>query len=149
MRIIDLTVSMKDGMRGVTFEAFKVLEKDGWNARMLHLYSHAGTHMDAPLHFGVNDTTIDRIPPERFIADAWVIDAPAVTDSMMIGIEHLKDVKDRLTAGEGLLFRTGWHRFIDADNYRTALPWIGRELALWCVEKKVSSSASSRPPWPS
>jgi hypothetical protein len=36
-RIIDLTVSMKDGMRGVTFEAFKVLEKDGWNARMLHL----------------------------------------------------------------------------------------------------------------
>jgi arylformamidase len=116
-RIIDLTVSMKDGMPGVTFEAFKVLEKDGWNARMLHLYSHAGTHMDAPLHFG--------------------IDAPAVTDSMMIGIDHLKDVKDKLTAGEGLLFRTGWHRFIDADNYRTALPWIGRELALWCVEKKV------------
>ena len=92
---------MKDGMRGVTFEAFKVLEKDGWNARMLHLYSHAGTHMDAPLHFGVNDTTIDRIPPERFFADAWVIDAPAVTDSMMIGIEHLKDVKDRLTGGRG------------------------------------------------
>ena len=120
-RIIDLTVSMKDGMRGVTFEAFKVLEKDGWNARMLHLYSHAGTHVDAPLHFGVNETTIDRIPPERFIADAWVVDAPAVTDSMRIGIEHLGDVKDRLSAGEGLLFRTGWHRFIDAGNYRTAL----------------------------
>ncbi|MGE5790180.1 MAG: cyclase family protein, partial [Syntrophaceae bacterium] len=34
-------------------------------------------------------------------------------------------------------FRTGWHRFIDADNYRTALPWIGRELALWCVARKV------------
>ena len=136
-RIIDLTVSMKDGMRGITFETFKVLEKDGWNARMLHLYSHAGTHMDAPLHFGVNETTIDRIPPERFIADAWVIDAPAVTDSMRIGIGHLGDVKDRLSAGEGLLFRTGWHRFIDAGNYRTALPWIGRELALWCVERKV------------
>nr|MCU0531267.1 cyclase family protein [Syntrophales bacterium] len=95
-RIIDLTVTLKEGMRGVTFEAFKVLEKDGWNARMLHLYSHAGTHMDAPLHFGVNDTTIDRIPADRFIADAWVVDAPAVTDSMMIGIEHLGDVKDNL-----------------------------------------------------
>ncbi len=137
MRIIDLTVTMKKGMRGVGFEAFKVLEKDGWNARMLHLYSHAGTHVDAPLHFGVNDTTIDEIPPERFIADAWVIDAPAVTDSMRIGIEHLKDVKDKLAAGDGLLFRTGWHRFMDDEKFRTALPWIGRELASWCVERKV------------
>jgi kynurenine formamidase len=47
-RVIDLTVPLKDGMRGVTFETVKELEKDGWNARMLHLYSHAGTHMDAP-----------------------------------------------------------------------------------------------------
>ena len=137
MRIIDLTVTMKEGMRGVSFETLNVLETDGWNARMLHLYSHAGTHVDAPLHFGVSDGTIDQIPLERFIVDAWVIDAPAVTDSMMIGIGHLRDVKDKLTAGEGLLFRTGWHRFIDGENYRTALPWIGRDLALWCVEKKV------------
>ncbi|HTZ38796.1 MAG TPA: cyclase family protein [Syntrophales bacterium] len=138
MRIIDLTVSLKEGMRGVSFEAFKILEKDGWNARMLHLYSHAGTHMDAPLHFGVNDTSIDRIPPERFIVDAWLIDAPAVTDSMMIGIDHLKDVEDKLTAGEGLLFRTGWHRFLGTPPYRDALPRISRDLALWCVERKVN-----------
>jgi arylformamidase len=136
-RVIDLTVSLKDGMRGVTFETFKELEKDGWNARMLHLYSHAGTHMDAPLHFGVNDTTIDRIPPERFLADAWVIDAPAVRSNMLIGIEHLMDVKDRLVEGEGLLFRTGWHRFIDTPAYRDALPRMSMALALWCVKRKV------------
>jgi kynurenine formamidase len=137
-RVIDLTVPLKDGMRGVTFETFKVLEKDGWNARMLHLYSHAGTHMDAPLHFGVNDTTIDAIPPERFVADAWVIDAPAVQSNMLIGVEHLKDVKDRFVEGNGLLFRTGWHRFIDTSAYRDALPRISRALALWCVKRKVS-----------
>jgi len=136
-RVIDLTVSLKDGMRGVTFETFKELEKDGWNARMLHLYSHAGTHMDAPLHFGVNDTTIDRIPPARFLADAWVIDAPAVRSNMLIGIEHLMDVKDRLVEGEGLLFRTGWHRFIDTPAYRDALPRMSMALALWCVKRKV------------
>jgi arylformamidase len=136
-RIIDLTVPLKDGMRGVTFETFKELEKDGWNARMLHLYSHAGTHMDAPLHFGVNDTTIDRIPPERFVTDAWVIDAPADRSNMLIGIEHLADVKDRLVEGEGLLFRTGWHRFIGTPAYRDALPRLSMALALWCVKKKV------------
>ena len=136
-RVIDLTVPLKDGMRGVTFETFKELEKDGWNARMLHLYSHAGTHMDAPLHFGVNETTIDRIPPERFVADAWVIDVPAVRSNMLIGIEHLMDVKDRLVEGDGLLFRTGWHRFIDTPAYRDALPRLSMALALWCVKRKV------------
>ncbi len=136
-RVIDLTVPLKDGMRGVSFETFKELEKDGWNARMLHLYSHAGTHMDAPLHFGVNDTTIDRIPPERLITDTWVIDAPAVRSNMLIGIEHLMDVKDRLVEGEGLLFRTGWHRFIDTPAYRDALPRLSMALALWCVKRKV------------
>ncbi len=136
-RVIDLTVALKDGMRGVAFETFKELEKDGWNARMLHLYSHAGTHMDAPLHFGVNDTTIDRIPADRFIIDAWVIDAPAVRSSMLIGIEHLKDVKDRFVEGEGLLFRTGWHRFIDTPAYRDALPRISPALASWCVKNRV------------
>jgi kynurenine formamidase len=137
MKVIDLTATLRHGMRGVTFETSDVLETSGWNARLLHLYSHAGTHMDSPFHFGVNDTTIDRIPVERFIADAWVVDVPVVADSMEIGIEHLKDIGGRVSAGDGLLFRTGWHRFADADNYRTALPWIGRQLANWCVEKNV------------
>jgi kynurenine formamidase len=90
-----------------------------------------------PRHFGVNDTTIDRIPPERFVADAWIIDAPAVRSNMLIGIEHLMDVKDRLVEGEGLLFRTGWHRFIETPAYRDALPRMSMALALWCVKRKV------------
>jgi len=49
-------------MRGVDFDTAKTIEKDGWNAKTLHLYSHAETHIDAPVHFIVNDTTIDQIP---------------------------------------------------------------------------------------
>ena len=46
-RIIDLTLTMRSGMRGVDWEQAKTVERDGFNARTLHLYSHAGTHMDA------------------------------------------------------------------------------------------------------
>ena len=47
-RIIDLTVTLEHGMRGVDIEQTMTLERDGWNARIYRLYSHAGTHMDAP-----------------------------------------------------------------------------------------------------
>ncbi|NJM37109.1 MAG: hypothetical protein HC845_04115 [Akkermansiaceae bacterium] len=50
-RIIDLTLTLRPGMRGVAWEQAKAIESDGWNARNLHLYSHAGTHMDAQTHF--------------------------------------------------------------------------------------------------
>ena len=59
MKIIDLTLTYEEGMRGVAFETARTKADDGWNALTLHLYSHAGTHMDAPFHFDVNDQTID------------------------------------------------------------------------------------------
>ena len=62
-RVVDLTLTLRHGMRGVAFEIARTVERDGWNARTLHLYSHAGTHMDAQTH--VNDkeelTRIHRI----------------------------------------------------------------------------------------
>ena len=60
--MIDLTLDLADGMRGVTVESTYSVDRHGWNASTYHLYSHAGTHMDAPLHFACNSQTIDRIP---------------------------------------------------------------------------------------
>ena len=50
-RIVDLSLTLRRGMRGVDWETACTFERDGWNSRNLHLYSHAGTHMDAPVHF--------------------------------------------------------------------------------------------------
>ncbi len=73
-RIIDLTLPLENSLRGMSIEPAKTLEKDGWNATTLHLYSHCGTHMDAPTHFGVSGQTIDRIPLDRCMGPAWVVD---------------------------------------------------------------------------
>ncbi len=53
----------------------------------LRLGSHTGTHVDAPLHFSVGDTTIDRIPLEVLIGPAQVVDLRGVTP---IGRAHLE-----------------------------------------------------------
>jgi arylformamidase len=73
-RIIDLTLPLENGLRGVAIEPARTLARDGWNATTLHLYSHCGTHMDAPTHFGVSEQTIDQIPLDRCMGPAWVVD---------------------------------------------------------------------------
>ncbi|HSV99971.1 MAG TPA: cyclase family protein [Sedimentisphaerales bacterium] len=136
-RIIDLTVPLETGLTGFTIEPARTLEHDGWNAATLGLYSHCGTHMDAPLHFGVSDETIDQIPLHRCMGPAWVADLTGIEPRALIGVGHLGRTKDNVCAGDGLLLRTGWSRHIGNPSYRDALPRVSIELARWCIEKGV------------
>ena len=137
--IIDLTLTLKEGMRGVHFEQAKTFERDGWNARTLHLYSHAGTHMDAQTHFDAGPGTIDLTPLERCTGWAWVVNLDGIADETPITVSHLGDIADVFAAGESLLLRTGWSRHADdAQHYRDHFPRIAEDLAQWCVEKQVN-----------
>ena len=138
-RIIDLTLTLRDGMRGVSFEQARTVERDGWNARMLHLYSHAGTHMDAPTHFAAGPGTIDGTPLDRCTGWAWIVKLDALPDKTLITVKHLGDVTTQFAPGESLLLRTGWSRHVDnPQHYRDNFPRISDELAHWCVEKHVN-----------
>lgn len=145
LRYIDVTQPLKEGLRGVSFEPARVLHKDGWNAQTLHIYSHAGTHMDAPLHFEVNEKAIDDYPAKRFFTNCHVIDVENVQSGYEIQITDLGDAKQLLKRGEGLIFRTGWSRFIGQPEYRNKLPGISGELAQWCVNKGVATIAVEPP----
>jgi kynurenine formamidase len=112
--------------------------KDWWNARLLHIYSHAGTHLDAPIHYEAGPLTIDQIPLERCITPAWMADCSDVGPREKILPENLDSVRERFREGEGLLIRTGWSRFVNETRYRSELPRISEYLARWCIEKKVS-----------
>jgi len=137
-RIIDLTLTVRHGMRGVEFEQLHTVAEHGWNSRVLHLYSHSGTHMDAPLHFAAGDGTIDRIPLDRCLGPAWVADLAGCEPRALIGVADLGPVAGKVRPGDGLLLRTGWSARVDQPQiYRDDLPRISRELAEWCVDRRV------------
>jgi arylformamidase len=138
MRYIDLTLSLRDGMRGVSFATVRTLERDGWNARTLQLYSHAGTHMDAQTHFNAGPETIDQHGIERCIGPAWVVDCPNVRPRQILDVADLGLVASRFQPEDSLLLRTGWSRHVnDLALYRDGLPRVGESLARWCVERRV------------
>ncbi|MBN2009477.1 cyclase family protein [candidate division KSB1 bacterium] len=129
---------LKHGMRGVAFETAKTVENDGWNASTLHLYSHTGTHMDAPIHFNVSEITVDDIPLEKCIGEAWLVDATTVKSKDEIKLNHLGDIITTFKDDESLLIKTGWSEVAsDPVRYRNDLPRVSEELANWCVANHV------------
>ena len=144
MKTIDLTLTYEEGMRGVAFENAKSKSVDGWNSKMLHLYSHAGTHMDAPFHFEVNNQTIDEFEVSRFVCDSWVIPIDAYAEQK-IKLADLNAYPDLINKGDGVILKTGWSAFVHEDKYRQALPAIHESLANWFVDKGINMLAVEPP----
>ena len=136
-RVIDLTLPLSSGAKGIRIEPAKRLETDGWNASTICLYSHCGTHIDAPVHFGVGTETIDAIDVENFIGPAWIADVRPIEPRALIEPQHLGAIAEKFKPGESLLICTGWSAYYSQEQYRQELPRISEELAQWCVEKKV------------
>ena len=136
-RIIDLTLPLSDGDRGVSITPARRLETDGWNATTLSLYSHCATHMDAPIHFGVTDQTIDQLPVDKLIGPAWVVNLDPGEPRQLIEPRHLGVIADKLQPDESLIIRTGWSRYYGQPAYRDELPRLSEDLARWCVDHKV------------
>jgi len=136
-RIIDLTLPLTSGDRGVRIEPARRLEVDGWNATTLCLYSHCGTHIDAPVHFGAGTKTIDAIPAESFVGPAWVVDIRPVEPRALIEPRHLGAVAKQFEPGDSLLICTSWSEHYGKEIYRNELPRISADMAQWCVDNKV------------
>ena len=136
--IIDLTRTLQDGQPGVSIRKKFARPEDGWNATTLELYSHTGTHLDAPAHFINGGTTIEQIPLTQFLGMAHLVDLTDLPPRALIEIEHLGAVAGVFQDGESLLLRTGWSRhFDDTEYFRGHFPRIGEDLAHWCVEHNV------------
>jgi len=85
---------------------------------------HGGTHLDAPIHFGEGHLSVDRIPLDRLIAPAVVIDvtAKARTDAdyrlTSNDVAAFERRHGRIAAGTIVLLRTGWSmRWPDRKAY--------------------------------
>lgn len=141
MKIIDLSLPVGNSMRGVDIRAAKTIAKEGWNATTLELYSHCGTHMDAPIHFVDGAASIDQQDLGVCVGPALVVDLTLngpVRDGQLITVEHLQSYHAQIHSGSRLLLRTDWHKRFATDEYRDALPRISVELAKWLVDRQVA-----------
>ena len=126
---------------------------DFYSANSFCAPEHGGTHMDAPVHFAEGRLSLDRVPVERLIAPAVVID---VTRQAAADADYRLAVPDvtawearhgRIPEAAVTLLRTGWAaRWPDAKRYfgddtpgdasRLHFPSYGAEAARLLVEER-------------
>lgn len=138
-QITDITLSYKEPMRGYSKSVANTVSDHGWNASTLEIYSHAGTHMDAPLHFETGNGTIDQVAPSRFFCPCHIVRLAPAEPRMLITNDHLGAVSHLIEPGDGVIFHTGWSQYRDHPAlYRDQLPRISIELAGWMVEAGIN-----------
>ena len=138
MNIVDLSLPISAEMPGVEISTARRLEEDGWNATTLSLYSHCGTHMDAPRHFLADGKTLDEQDLAAVVGPAMIVDLSPATPKQLITVDDMRAVADDVQPGSRILFRTDWHQRFGTPEYRDELPRISLELAKWLVEKQVA-----------
>jgi kynurenine formamidase len=137
MGVIDLSLPVNNEMPGASISVAKRLEVEGWNATTLNLYSHCGTHMDAPCHFLPGGASLDQQDLLVCVGPATIVNVAPAKAKQLIEIEDLGSLADSIAPGERLLFRTDWHKRFGTPEYRDQLPRISLKLAQFLVDKQV------------
>jgi kynurenine formamidase len=106
---------------------------DGFAEKLLAMYSHTGTHMDAPAHMLAGGPTLDAIDAGRFVGPGIVLDVSFAAGGR-VGPELIERNADRIAAAKWVLLRSGWSRYWGAERYFEDFPVLSEEAARRLIE---------------
>src|SRR5688572_25378331 len=98
--VVDLTHTMSPefptffGVPGIEIEKKFDFKKDGFNLNWWRIIEHAGTHLDAPIHFSENGITVEKIVAGELVVPLAVIDVRQKAEK---DTDYLMTVEDVLT----------------------------------------------------
>ena len=140
MKVYDLTYAISTsmpiypGMEAPTLSSAATVEQDGYHETKIAMYSHTGTHMDAPAHIFRGAPTLDSLPPESFAGAAYVLDCSALGQNDRISREMLLAAEEEIRNAEFLLLYTGWEKYWGSNTYLGRFPVLTAEASLWLAE---------------
>ncbi len=134
MRIVDLSHVLIPGQEQYRLEVRPRVQRTGPEGDIMsdvYLWSHVGTHVEAPLHFLSDGKDIASLPIDTFIGPAIVLDLRHKQTNEPITVEDLRAageiaIGDRVILWEGrdVLYRT------PRSHDR---PYLTEEAAAWLV----------------
>jgi kynurenine formamidase len=161
-RAIDLTHTMSPafptffGVPGIEMKRQAELKKDGFNSYVWQLMEHAGTHLDAPIHFSENGATADRIGIASLVVPLAVVDvseqAAKHADYQMTrgDLEAYEKKHGRIPDNACVAMHSGWARYVTDEAKFTGkdaagsfhFPGVSSDAAQWLMtERKAAGLA--------
>jgi arylformamidase len=136
-RVVDLTHVLLPGKEQYTLEVSRRNERHGPEGDIMstvYMWSHVGTHVEAPLHFLATGGDTASIPIERLMGPAIVLDFRHKAVNEPIDFQEIQAAGE-VEVGDRVLIMTGRQ-----DQYRTPQshdrPYITEEAMRWLVEDR-------------
>jgi kynurenine formamidase len=129
-RVVDLTHAYDgafptfDGNPGILYEPAVKFADSGYQLWKLTIFEHTGTHIDAPLHFTEDGTSVADLAPERLVCPLCVLDltAKAAEDANAMvepeDIEAWVSAHGDIPAGACVALHSGWAAKVASPEYR-------------------------------
>ena len=138
MKLIDLTHPIEPGMpvfpgtRLPILQEANTVEHDGFAEKKITMYSHTGTHMDAPAHMQPGGKTLDAYAAEDFYGPAVLADFSQNT-APYIERHQLVPYQSRLRQAKFLILHTNWSRFWGSPDYFSNFPALSPDAAAFAI----------------
>lgn len=122
--VVDLTHTMSPefptyfGVPGIEMEKKFDLKKDGFNLNWWHIIEHAGTHLDAPIHFSENGATVEKIAADALAVPLVVINVVNRAEENPDYLLSREDLRDwerkhrRIPNNACVAMHSGWARHV-------------------------------------
>jgi kynurenine formamidase len=129
-RVVDLTHAYDgafptfDGNPGILYDPAVKFAESGYQLWKLTILEHTGTHIDAPLHFSADGTSVADLAPERLVCPLCVIDitGKAAEDANAMvepaDIEAWVSANGDIPAGACVAMNSGWAAKVGSPEYR-------------------------------
>jgi len=154
--VVDLTHTMSPafptffGVPGIEMEKKFDFKKNGFNLYWWRIVEHAGTHLDAPIHFSEAGATAERIPAHSLVVPLAVVD---VTAKAAQNSDYQLDRSDlaawetkhgRLPDGCCVAMHSGWARYAaDAAKFTGKdaagvlhFPGVDPDATAWLLQER-------------
>ncbi len=136
MKIVDLThlvnreMPVYPGTEKPEILNAMTIEKHGFAEKKITIYSHVGTHIDAPAHILESGDTLDKFHPDKFFGLACKVDLSDI-QSGKIDLPLLKKNKNIFEKAEFALLQTGWSKYWNTEQYYGNFPTLTADAAEW------------------
>ncbi|MGN0143804.1 MAG: cyclase family protein [Clostridium sp.] len=152
MKVIDLTQKICNNMPVFSEEEkpklniVNTVKEDGYKMTCMNIYSHNGTHIDAPSHVFENGETLDHMDIDRFSGSALVVNCTDLLSEefgkKIIKLDHIMKYGDKAEKAEFILFHTGYADKWGKEEYLNDCPILSIEAADYLVQSKKKGTGA-------
>ena len=99
----------------------------------INMWSHVGTHMEAPFHYQRDGTDIAGIPLSQVVGECAIVDLAGKAVGEMITADELKARGAHIQQGDIVFINTGYGHLYRTPNSHDR-PWFEPEGIRWLAE---------------